>query len=89
MMNCPRTDDYEYYCTDIVAWNCYRFIERLTTFTTFKNAYDFCDFRLLRFLDSFREDIIKKWRFFDQKMLKNRTKWGFSPILWVKSPNIL
>ena len=40
MMNYPRIDDYEYYCTDIVAWNCSRFTERLTTFDFFGETVD-------------------------------------------------
>lgn len=44
MMNCPRTDDYEHYCTDIVARNCYRFAERLTTLRLSKMLTTFTTF---------------------------------------------
>ena len=81
MTNCLRTDDYECYCTNIMAWNYRCSSERLTTFTTFKNAHDFHDFRLLRFLEISKEDTIKKVVIFDRFLLKNRDIWGFRPIL--------
>ena len=32
MMSYPRIDDYEYYCANLMAWNCYGSSKRLTTF---------------------------------------------------------
>ena len=49
MTNYPRTEDYEYYCTDIMAWNCYCSVERLTTLRLSKMLTTFTTFELTTF----------------------------------------